>query len=49
MLECPGGQCVYLSGALENTGAAIVLADGRVLTVDALMDLLANPAQAGEV
>ena len=48
VLECLGGQCVYLAGALENMGATIVLADGRVLTVDALMDLLAKSETAEE-
>ena len=44
VLECPGGQCVYLPGAMEN-GGVITLMDGRVLTADELVDLLQNQTE----
>ncbi len=40
MLDCPDGQCVHLVGAGNNGGTVVSLMDGRVLTVDGLVDLL---------
>ena len=45
VLECPGGQCVYLPGAMENSGI-VILADGRMLSVDELVDLLTQNREA---
>ena len=39
VLECPGGQCIYLPGAMESNGV-VILADGRILNVGELIDLL---------
>lgn len=42
VLECSDGQCIYLPGAFANGGGLIMLSNGKLVTIDDLLELQAQ-------